>query len=98
FRPIAHAGATAAIAHSAKKVAQQVIPVVFKHRSGFDLEMHRDAKAVTFVDVAREAQLGHDLPLGMTPGLDETYFFEPKHLSFDYGPQVGVCRVDARPG
>src|SRR5262249_3439636 len=38
FRPIAHAGATAAIAHSTMKVAQQVLPLVFKRRSGFDLE------------------------------------------------------------
>jgi aerobic carbon-monoxide dehydrogenase large subunit len=98
FRPIAHAGATAAIAHSTKKVAQRVIPVVFKRRSGFDLEMHRDAEAVTFVDVAREAHLGHDLPLGMTPGLDETYFFDPKDLSFDYGAHVAVIEVDAETG
>jgi carbon-monoxide dehydrogenase large subunit len=98
FRPIAHAGATAAIAHSTKKVAQKVIPVVFKRRSGFDLEIHHDAKAVTFADVAREAHLGHDLPLGMTPGLDETYFFEPKDLSYGYGAHVAVVDVDAETG
>src|SRR5262249_3267214 len=94
FRPIAHAGATAAIAHSTKKVAQKVLPVVFKRRSGFDLEIHRDAEAVTFADVAREAHLGHDLPLGMTPGLDETHFFEPSDLPIDYGADVSVAAVD----
>jgi len=98
FRPIAHAGATAAIAHSTKKVAQKVIPVVFKRRSGFDLALHRDGGAVTFAEVAREAHLGHDLPLGMTPGLDETYFFDPKDLSFDYGTHVAVVEVDAETG
>src|SRR5499426_2905858 len=98
FRPIAHPGATAAIAHSTKKVAQKVIPVVFKRRSGFELELHRDAGAVTFAEVAREAHLGHDLPLGMAPGLDETYFFDPKDLSFDYGTHVAVVEVDAETG
>ncbi len=98
FRPIAHAGPTAAIAHSTKQVAQRVLPVVFKRRSGFDLEIRRDAEVVTFADVAREAHLGHDLPLGMTPGLDETHFFDPRDLSFDYGAHVAVVEVDAETG
>jgi carbon-monoxide dehydrogenase large subunit len=98
FRPVAHGGPTAAIAHSTKKVAQKVLPVVFKRRSGFDLEIHHDAAAVTFTDVAREAHLGHDLPLGMTPGLDETYFFEPNDLSYGYGAHVAVVEVDAETG
>jgi aerobic carbon-monoxide dehydrogenase large subunit len=98
FRPMAHAGATAALAHETMKAAQKVVPVVFKYRSGFDLEIHRDAEAVTFADVAREAHLGHDLPLGMAPGLDETYFFEPRDLSFDYGAHVAVVEVDAETG
>jgi carbon-monoxide dehydrogenase large subunit len=98
FHPIAHGGATAAIAHSTKRVAQKVLPVVFKRRSGFDLEIHRDAEAVTFADVAREAHLGHDLPLGMPPGLDETHFFDPKDISFDYGAHVAVVEVDAETG
>src|SRR5262245_6230494 len=98
FRPMAHAGPTAAIAHSTKQVAQKVLPVVFKRRSGFALEIHRGANAVTFADVAREAHLGHDLPLGMTPGLDETHFFDPRDLSYDYGAHVAVVEVDAETG
>src|SRR5215468_5792498 len=98
FRPIADAGATAAIAHSTKKVAQKVLPVVFKRRSGFDLQIHHDPETVTFADVARDAHLGRDLPLGMTPGLDETHFFEPRDLSFDYGAHVAVVEVDAETG
>jgi carbon-monoxide dehydrogenase large subunit len=98
FRPVAHAGAAAALAHETKKAAQKVVPVVFKQRSGFDLEMHRDAEAIAFADVVREAHLGHDLPLGMVPGLDETHFFEPKDLSFDYGAHVAVVEVDAETG
>src|SRR5262245_11148071 len=54
FRPVAHAGAAAALAHETKKAAQKVVPLVFRQRSGFDLEMPRDAEAVAFADVARE--------------------------------------------
>jgi carbon-monoxide dehydrogenase large subunit len=73
FRSQKSAGAMAPVMHSVKKVAQKVIPIVFKWRTGFVLPaMQRGAGFVTLADVAREAHLGHDLPLGMAPGLDET--------------------------
>jgi carbon-monoxide dehydrogenase large subunit len=53
---------------------------------------------VTFADVAREAHLGHDLPLGMVPGLDETCFFDPKDMLLDYGAHVAVVEVDPETG
>jgi carbon-monoxide dehydrogenase large subunit len=99
FRPTAHAGASASIAHSTLKVAQKIVPLVFKRRSGFDLPvMQRGAEVVTFAEVAREAHLGHDLPLGMAPGLDETCFFDPKDIPFGYGAHVAVVEVDAETG
>jgi carbon-monoxide dehydrogenase large subunit len=99
FRPTPHPGATAAIAHSTKKAAQKVLPVVFKRRSGFELPaMQRDGDVVTFADVARDAHLGLDLPLGMSPGLDETRFFDPKDLLFDYGTHVVLVEVDVETG
>jgi carbon-monoxide dehydrogenase large subunit len=99
FRSTTHTGAGASIARSASKVGQQVLRVVFKRRSGFELPaMERDAEVLTFADVAREAHLGHDLPLGMAPGLDETHFFDPKDILFDYGAHVAVVEVDAETG
>jgi aerobic carbon-monoxide dehydrogenase large subunit len=99
FRPVAHPGARGAIAHSTNRVAQRVIPIVFKHRSGFELPpMRRDADSVTLADVAREAHLAHDLPLGMAPGLDETHFFDPKEIPFAYGTHVAVVEVDVDAG
>jgi aerobic carbon-monoxide dehydrogenase large subunit len=99
FRPMAHAGATASFAHATQSVVQRVIPLVFKRRVGFELPaMQRRSDAVTFADVAREAHLGHDLPLGMAPGLDETHFFDPKDVVFDYGAHVAVVEVDAETG
>jgi carbon-monoxide dehydrogenase large subunit len=60
--------------------------------------MRRGADAVSLADVAREAHLGHDLPLGMSPGLDETHFFDPKDIVFDYGAHIAVVEVDVETG
>src|SRR5215510_7570327 len=99
FRAMTHAGARALIAHLATKVGQKILRVVFKRRSGFELPvMPRGAEVVTFADVAREAHLGHDLPLGMAPGLDESYFFDPKDMLFDYGAHIVVVEVDVETG
>jgi aerobic carbon-monoxide dehydrogenase large subunit len=53
---------------------------------------------VTFADVAREAHLGHDLPMGMALGLDETYFFDPVDMPFAYGTHIAVVEVDVETG
>jgi carbon-monoxide dehydrogenase large subunit len=99
FRVATHPGATASLAHVATKVGQTVVRVVFKRRSGFELPVpERRAAAVTFAEVARAAHLGHDLPLGMAPGLEATHFFDPKDMLFDYGAHVAVVEVDAETG
>lgn len=99
FRPMAHPRAGAWIAHTSKRIAQKAIPVVFKRRSGFELPpAQRNVDAVTLTDVARDAHLGHDLPLGMTPGLDETCFFDPTDMPFAYGVHVAVVDVDSETG
>jgi aerobic carbon-monoxide dehydrogenase large subunit len=36
--------------------------------------------------------------LGMAPGLDETHFFDPKDVVFDYGAHVAVVEVDIETG
>jgi carbon-monoxide dehydrogenase large subunit len=99
FRPRAHAGGPASLTHMAMRTAQKVLPVIFKRRSGFDLPLlPRDVEAVSFEEVARQAHLGHELPLGMTPGLDETHVFDPKDLVFGYGAHVAVVEVDPETG
>jgi carbon-monoxide dehydrogenase large subunit len=99
FRSKTNGGVGASIAHSTIKVVQKVVPVVFKRRSGLELPpVTRGAEAVTFADIAREAHVGHDLPLGMAPGLDETHVFDPKDVLFDYGAHVAVVEVDPETG
>jgi aerobic carbon-monoxide dehydrogenase large subunit len=99
FRPSGRLGVMAAAAHTSKKVADKVVHVVFRRRTGMDLPpFDREAGTVTHTDVAREAHLGHDLPLGMTPGLDESYFFDPEDMPFAYGTHIAVVEVDAETG
>jgi len=101
FRAVAHAGIAASVAHGSKQVAQRVTPLVFARQTGFALPPSptpHGGDAITLADVAREAHLGHDLPLGMPPGLDETYFFDPKDIPFGYGSHVAVVEVDAETG
>jgi carbon-monoxide dehydrogenase large subunit len=99
FRIKPNPGAAASIAHSSKRVAQKIVPLVFKRRTGFELPAaQHDATELTFADIAREAHLGHNLPLGTPPGLDETCFFDPKDMSFDYGTHIAVVEVDAETG
>jgi carbon-monoxide dehydrogenase large subunit len=99
FRPMRHMGAKAPLAHATRQVAHKVLRLVFKRQSGFELPaMRRGAELMTFAEVAREAHRGHDLPLGMAPGLDETHFFDPKDIPFAYGSHVAVVEVDAETG
>jgi carbon-monoxide dehydrogenase large subunit len=99
FRVIPHPGARASIARLGRKLREQIVRTVVKRRSGFSLPVvKRGAEAVTFAEIAREAHLGHDLPLGMIPGLDETSFFDPKDMLLDYGAHVAVVEVDAETG
>jgi len=81
------------------KVGERIVRIVVRRRSGFALPVpKRGVDSVTFADIAREAHLGHDLPLGMVPGLDETCFFDPKDMLVDYGVHVAVVEVDAETG
>jgi carbon-monoxide dehydrogenase large subunit len=99
FRPASDIGARAAAAHVARKVEDRVVHAVFRRRTGMELPpADRDAGTVTFPEVAREAHLGHDLPFGMAPGLDETYFFDPADMPFAYGTHLAVVEVDAETG
>jgi carbon-monoxide dehydrogenase large subunit len=99
FLPVTHPGVRAQVAHVAKEAGDKVKTVVFKHRSGLDLPvMERDAASVSFAEAAREAHLGHDLPLGMVPGLDETHFFDPEDMPFAYGTHIAVVEVDTETG
>lgn len=93
------AAAASAVAHVVKQVEDRVKEIVFTRVSGIGgLVGERGADSVTFADAAREAHLGHDLPLGMPPGLDETVFFDPKDMPFAHGTHISLVEVDPETG
>jgi carbon-monoxide dehydrogenase large subunit len=57
-----------------------------------------DIAPVSFAKVARMAYVGHRLPEGMTPGLDETVFYDPTGMSSPSGVHLAYVEVDAETG
>jgi carbon-monoxide dehydrogenase large subunit len=54
--------------------------------------------SLTVREVAEQAALAHDLPDGMTPGLEEGQVYDPEALTFSYAMHAAVVEVDAATG
>ncbi|MEI9406444.1 xanthine dehydrogenase family protein molybdopterin-binding subunit [Mesorhizobium argentiipisi] len=99
FRASDGLGVIAAAAHTGKKVEDRIVHAVFRRRLGMELPpSDREAETLTLADVARDAHLGLDLPMGTAPGLDETEFFDPVDMPFAYGTHIAVVEVDLETG
>ena len=57
-----------------------------------------DIAPVTFAKVARMAYVGHRLPDGMEPGLDETVFYDPTGMGAPSGIHMAYVEVDPETG
>jgi aerobic carbon-monoxide dehydrogenase large subunit len=57
-----------------------------------------DIASLTFGSVARMAYVGHKLPDGVEPGLDETVFYDPTGMGSPSGIHVAYVDVDAETG
>jgi len=56
-------------------------------------------RAVSFEEVARDANLAHRLPLEiLEPGLDESAFYDPSNFAFSNGAHVCELEVDRETG
>ena len=55
-------------------------------------------KAKTIPEIAFSAWTAHNLPPGVEPGLDETYFFDPPNWTFPFGAHVCAVEVDTETG
>ena len=55
-------------------------------------------RAVSFQHVAYSANVAHDLPPGMEPGLEETTFFDPANFTYPFGVHVATVDVDTETG
>ncbi|WP_454627021.1 xanthine dehydrogenase family protein molybdopterin-binding subunit [Bradyrhizobium cenepequi] len=57
-----------------------------------------DIAPLTFGKVARMAYVGHKLPDGVPPGLDETVFYDPTGMSAPSGVHLAYVEVDPETG
>jgi aerobic carbon-monoxide dehydrogenase large subunit len=57
-----------------------------------------NVEPLPFARVARMAYLGHVLPEGMEPGLDETLFYDPTGMGAPLGVHMAYVEVDPMPG
>lgn len=56
------------------------------------------ARSVSISTVATAALLGHDLPDGVTPGLDEQVLYDPPALTYPYATHVAIVEIDPQTG
>ncbi len=57
-----------------------------------------ERQSKTFAEMAMAVWYGWNLPAGMQPALDETYFFDPPDFNYPYGSHVAVVEIDERTG
>jgi len=57
-----------------------------------------DIASLTFGNVARMAYVGHQLPDGVEPGLDETLFYDPTGMGSPSGIHMAYVDVDTETG
>ena len=89
------------IVDKAKKIAAGMMEVDEKdvaYSAGNFSVPGTDIAPVTFGKVARMAYVGHKLPDGMAPGLDETEFYDPTGMSAPSGVHLAYVEVDPETG
>jgi carbon-monoxide dehydrogenase large subunit len=85
----------------ARKIAAGMLEVDEKdvsYRAGKFSVPGTDIQPLTFDAVARMAYVGHKLPDGLEPGLDETVFYDPKGMGSPSGIHMAYIDVDVETG
>jgi len=89
------------IVSKAKKIAAQMLEVAAEdiafEGSSFSIA-GTNIEPLPFAKVARMAYLGHVLPDGMEPGLDETLFYDPTGMGAPSGVHMAYVEVDPDTG
>jgi aerobic carbon-monoxide dehydrogenase large subunit len=89
------------IVKKAKKIAADMLEVDendVSYSAGKFSVPGTDIASLTFGTVARMAYVGHKLPDGVEPGLDETVFYDPTGMGSPSGIHVAYVDVDAETG
>jgi aerobic carbon-monoxide dehydrogenase large subunit len=85
----------------AKKIAASLLEVNeqdISYGAGTFSVPGTDIQPLTFAKTARMAYLGHKLPDGMEPGLDETVFYDPTGMGSPSGVHMAYVEVDPETG
>ncbi|MGL4560278.1 MAG: xanthine dehydrogenase family protein molybdopterin-binding subunit, partial [Afipia sp.] len=89
------------IVAKAKKIAASILEVDEKdisYRAGQFSVPGTDIASLALEKVARMAYVGHKLPDGMEPGLDETTFYDPAGMGSPSGIHMAYIEVDPETG
>ncbi|MCA6100511.1 xanthine dehydrogenase family protein molybdopterin-binding subunit [Bradyrhizobium australafricanum] len=89
------------IVDKAKKIAAGMLEADEKdiaYSAGIFSIPGTDIAPVTFAKVARMAYVGHQLPEGLAPGLDETEFYDPVGMGSPSGVHLAYVEVDPETG
>jgi carbon-monoxide dehydrogenase large subunit len=89
------------IVAKAKRIAAGMLEVDEKdvsYKAGAFGVPGTDITPVTFAKVARMAYVGHKLPDGLSPGLDETVFYDPVGMGSPSGVHLAYVEVDPETG
>ncbi|HAO41993.1 MAG TPA: xanthine dehydrogenase family protein molybdopterin-binding subunit [Afipia sp.] len=89
------------IVAKARKIAASVLEVDEKdvsYRAGEFSVPGTDIAPLSFGKIARMAYVGHKLPDGMEPGLDETTFYDPAGMGSPSGIHMAYIEVDPETG
>jgi carbon-monoxide dehydrogenase large subunit len=89
------------IVMKAKKIAAGMMEVDEKdiaYDAGRFTVPGTDIAPVTFAKVARMAYVGHRLPDGLEPGLDETVFYDPVGMGAPSGVHLAYIEIDPQTG
>ena len=98
--PSVHVSSVRVVA-KAKKIAAGMLEVDegdVSYQAGKFTVPGTDIAPLTFGSVARMAYVGHKLPDGMEPGLDETVFYDPKGMGSPSGIHMAYVEVDPETG
>ena len=89
------------IIEKAKKIAAEMMEVAAEdlaHEGGSFIVPGTEIAPLAFAKVARMAHLGHVLPEGLEPGLDETLFYDPTGMGAPSGVHMAYVEVDPDTG
>ncbi|PYE51163.1 xanthine dehydrogenase family protein molybdopterin-binding subunit [Deinococcus yavapaiensis] len=93
--------ATSKILDKARRIAAHLLeaaPEDVEYEGGKFFAKGVPSNAKSFFDVALMAHLAHNFPEDMEPGLEASYFYDPKNFVYPFGTHIAVVEVDADTG